>query len=397
MKTSFGKIILFFSFLFILVPKCAYAKTLQDLYNQLAKLQAQYDENKSNRELTEKEISKLNSEINSISASIEQTRQDIKQAEIDIENSKKKIEEKKIETDGFLQFLQVSNGGNIYVEYLFDASSYTDFIYRYEVVKQLTNYNSDLIDELEKLILDLQEKEKILKEKTIKLENDRKTLTSKVTTLTSNLSNFKSEGVDIEEDIKDMKKQIKYYEDLGCSRNQDITTCSSSIYAWGWKYPLARGCVTSEYTGYSIRTDWSGGGGHYGIDLDCVGEGAKVYAAANGVIRRIARYSCGGNAVYIYHNVNGKSYTSVYMHLLSVNSSLYVGKVVTDDTIVGYVGGYSTSSARGGYDDCTTGAHLHFGLAEGDSSYNFNPYSFNPREIFSFPGLVYSGGGYFSR
>ena len=51
----------------------------------------------------------------------------------------------------------------------------------------------------------------------------------------------------------------------------------------------------------------------------------------------------------------------------------------------------------GGYDYCTTGAHLHFGIAEGDTAYSFNSYSFNPREIFAFPKLVYSGGGYFYR
>ena len=61
--------------------------------------------------------------------------------------------------------MQVSNGGNIYLEYLFDAENYTDFIYRYEVVKQLTNYNSTLIDELEALILDLQSEVGKLSEK----------------------------------------------------------------------------------------------------------------------------------------------------------------------------------------------------------------------------------------
>ena len=383
--------------LVIIYPNNIEAKTLQDLYNQLAKLQAEYNTNKNNRDLTQAEINKLNSEINSISATIEQTRKDIAQAEKDIEDSKKKIEDKKIETDGMIQFLQVSNGGNIYLEYLFDAENYTDFIYRYEVVKQLTNYNEELITELEKLILDLQQKEKDLSEKQIKLENERKNLTQKVGTLTNNLSNFMSEGVDIKKDIDDMKKQIKIYEDMGCSKTQDLNSCTGQVNAYGWRYPLARGCVTSEYTGYNIRTDWSGGGGHYGIDLDCVGEGTTVYAAAAGVVRRVTRYSCGGNAVYISHRVNGKNYTSVYMHLLSVNSGIYVGKVVTDTTVVGYVGGYSTAINHGGYDYCTTGAHLHFGIAEGDNAFNFNPYSINPREIFAFPKLVYSGGGYFSR
>ena len=395
-KIVTGIVIIFILFL-VIYPKNTDAKTLQDLYNQLAKLQAEYNTNKNNRDLTQAEINKLNNEINNISATIEQTRKDIAQAEKDIESSKEKINNKKVETDGMIQFLQVSNGGNIYLEYLFDAESYTDFIYRYEVVKQLTNYNSELIDELEKLILELQQKEKELAEKQTKLENERKNLTQKVSTLTNKLASYKTEGVDIEKDIEDMKKQIKVYEDLGCSKTQDLNSCTGQVNAYGWRYPLAKGCVTSEYTGYNIRTDWSGGGGHFGIDLDCVGEGTPVYAAAAGVVRRVTKYSCGGNAVYISHRVNGKNYTTVYMHLLSVNKEMYVGKVVTDTTVVGYVGGYSTSVDHGGYDYCTTGAHLHFGIAEGDSSYNFNPYSINPREIFAFPKLVYSGGGYFSR
>ena len=397
MKKIAVSLILIIAFVMLIFPINVKAKTLQDLYNELAKLQSQYNANKNNRNLTESELNKINNEINYISNTIENIRKEIIQAEKDIEDSKQKIEDKKLETDGFIQFLQVSNGGNIYLEYLFNAENYTDFIYRYEVVKQLTNYNSELIDELETLILNLQKKEKELAKKTVTLENNRKELTKKVTTLSTSLASYREEGVDIEKDIEDMKKQIKIFEDLGCSKDQDLNSCTGTVNAYGWKYPLAKGCVTSEYTGYKTRTDWSGGGGHYGIDLDCVGEGTKVYAAAAGVVRRITRYSCGGNAVYIAHRVNGKNYTSVYMHLLRVDSGIYVGKVVTDSTIVGYVGGYSTAIQHGGYDYCTTGAHLHFGIAEGDSTYNFNPYSINPREIFAFPKLVYSGGGYFSR
>ena len=383
--------------LVLIIPSKIEAKTLQDMYDQLADLQTKYNNNKNSKNLTQSQINQLNGEITTISATIEKTRKEIKQAEIDIENSKTKIADKKVETDGLIQFLQVSNGGNIYLEYLFDAENYTDFIYRYEVVKQLTNYNSDLIDELEALILDLQAKEKELSEKTVKLENDRQELTKKVNTLSYSLANFESEGVDIEEDIADLKKVIKVYEDMGCSRNQDITTCAASINAFGWKYPMAKGCVTSEYTGFNQRLDYSGGGGHHAIDLDCVGEGTNVYAAADGTIARIAFYDCGGNAVYITHTVNGKKYTSVYMHLLKIASGMYVGKVVTDQTVIGYVGGWSTSTANGGYDRCTTGAHLHFGVAEGHNAWDFNSYSINPREIFSFPSLVYNGGGYFYR
>lgn len=392
------KIAIFSFLLLMIVPSFVEAKSLNDYYNELAKLQAEYNANKNNKSLTENQMAQINTEINNINTSITKIREEIKEAEEDIKESKIEIEEKKTETDGLIQFLQISNGGNIYLEYLFDAENYTDFIYRYEVVKQLTNYNSDLIDELEQLILGLQEKEKKLNEKNVKLESERKELTGKLSTLQYSLDSYMVEGTTIEDDIKDLQKQIKAYEDKGCSRYQDVSTCTASINATGWTYPLVKGCVTSEYTGSAIRNDWSGGGSHYGIDLSCVNEGTNVYPAADGVVARIVyKSSCGGNMVYINHNVNGKKYTTVYMHLLNITSGLYVGQIVTTKTVIGGVGGWSTWTQNGGYDRCTGGTHLHFGMAEGNNAFNFNPYAFNPREIFAFPKLIYSGGGYFYR
>ena len=392
------KIIIIGVLLMLIIPNHVEAKTLNDMYNELAKLKTEYNTNKNNKQLTESQIKEINTDINRINKSITTIRNDIKQAEADIADSKEKIDDKKVETDGLIQFLQVSNGGNIYLEYLFDAENYTDFIYRYEVVKQLTNYNSDLIDELEQLILDLQQKEKDLSNKKVKLEGERSELSSRLNKLEASLSTYMVEGSDIKDDIEYLEKQIKIYEDRGCNRNQDISTCVVSVNATGWTYPLAKGCVTSEYTGSEERTDWSGGGSHYGIDLSCVAEGTSVYPAADGVVARITRESkCGGNMVYIYHVVNGKTYTTVYMHLLFISSNIKVDQIVTTKTVIGGVGGYSTSTKRGGYDKCTDGRHLHFGMAEGHNASRFNTYAFNPREILSFPKLTYSGGGYFYR
>ena len=74
----------------------------------------------------------------------------------------------------------------------------------------------------------------------------------------------------------------------------------------------------------------------------------------------INRASCGGNTVYIQHIINGKYYTTQYTHLLSY--SVKVGQVVTKFTQIGQVGGGAQTKK---YDRCTTGAHLHFGIANG--------------------------------
>ncbi|UKI27821.1 MAG: hypothetical protein L6V91_04510 [Bacilli bacterium] len=63
----------------------------------------------------------------------------------------KKFKIKSNETDELLKFLQISSGENVYLEYLFQAESYTDFIYRYSIVSQLTEYNTNLMNELKSI------------------------------------------------------------------------------------------------------------------------------------------------------------------------------------------------------------------------------------------------------
>ena len=378
------------------------AKTLGKLKDELADLEAKYKDAENKKNLTEAEINNLTSEINRITANIEQTKKDIQKAEKEIAESEKEIEAKKEETNELLKFLQVTSGENIYLEYLFEADSYTDFIYRYSVVSQLTEHNNNLMNELEDLVEKLEAKKVEYQNKKTRLEEQSKELTAKMAVLRANLKDYKEEGTSIEDDIKDMKKQIKELEDIGCKDNEDITTCGRNgamVNAYGWSYPLAWGCVTSEYVGFGNRLDWSGSvSGHHGIDLDCVSEGTTVYAAAAGQVARVVhKSSCGGNMVWVYHNVNGRKYTTVYMHLLSIANGITQDKIVTDQTVIGTLGGYSTATQNGGYDACTGGAHLHFGLADGWNAYSFNSYSFNPREIFAFPKLIYSGGGYFYR
>lgn len=394
------KLIWVFLLLMLFIPTFSVeAKSLQDFRNELRGLEKKYEQANNNKNLTSSQINSLTDEVNTIASNIERIKEEIKKAEADIIDSQNKITEKKEETNELLKFLQVSSGENVYLEYIFKADSYTDFIYRYSVVSQLTDYNNNLMEELRVLVSELEDKKKTMAQKKVSLESKSEEMNSKLLTLRANLANYKEEGTTIEQDISDMKKKIKEYEDMGCYSNEDVTTCiqrisnsGNSITATGWTYPLTWGCVTSEYTGFNIRDDWSGGGSHHGIDLDCVNEGTNVYAAANGIVARVVYYSsCGGNMVWVYHNVNGQPYTTVYMHLLEIYAK--ENQVVTPSTVIGAVGGGSTAS----YDNCTGGTHLHFGMAYGHNAYNFNNNSFNPRNLFAFPKLIYSGGGYFSR
>jgi len=374
-------IILFTAFLiFNFIPKVE-AKTINDMYNELSELEKKKAQSDSQRKLTQNEINEISKSISDTNAEIEKARQDIVKANEEIELSKDEIEAKKEETKDLLKFLQLSSGENVYLQYIFKAEDYTDFIYRYSIVSQLSNYNNDLMNELDALIKQLEEDKINLANKEKELEQKREELSAKRITLGTQLSLVEGEGTSIAEDIADLKKEITHYKNLGCANDQDINSCSNIPYASGWKYPLKQGVVTSNYsnrTYYDPNRGWISDY-HYAIDIGGNYEGTPVYPAAAGIVARIVyRYYCGGNMVYIYHNVNGKPYTTVYMHLLNYNVS--VGQKVTDTTVIGTVGGgYGTSA----WETCSTGAHLHFGMAEGHNANNFNTYAFDPDEIFT--------------
>ena len=170
--------------------------------------------------------------------------------------------------------------------------------------------------------------------------------------------------------------------------NEDINKCVTIPFSSEFKRPLKSGRVGSEF-GKRYHPTQHVYKLHTGIDLQ-TGEGKPVLASAAGrVAAIIKKASCGGNQVYLHHNINGVYYTTVYMHLLSYN--VKVGDVVRQGEQIGKVGGGSTKS----YDKCTTGPHLHFsvatGLYFGSAPYGYSSYStfvkklLNPRTVVYFP------------
>ena len=95
--------------------------------------------------------------------------------------------------------------------------------------------------------------------------------------------------------------------------------------------------------------------GHVALDITSPrGSNELIFPVANGTISSIYRDGAGALIVTVLHNVNGKKYTSQYVHLSSYANGLYVGKPVTVNDCLGKMGttGYST------------GVHLHFALVD---------------------------------
>ncbi len=355
------------------------AKTLGDLrriYNNLL------EEKQKNDSLTAEakaEIARKEAAIKQAEADIHQAEEDmeIAQANIDesnlkIEESRQKIDKLTKEVEKVLLYLQQMQGQNAYVEYVSGASTMTDLITRIAAVEQVSDHIQNTMKALEEEVHSLEAEVKRNEELKIEL-NNKKILLEKqsleyksiIAANFSKIGEYNKYALDINTQIKTAKQSLDSYV-ARCSevvgRTDDdvlLSSCSRAPINTGWLKPLRSGIIMSE-----VGARW----GSYHNALDIGGpspfEGTPVYAAAAGVVSgRVERYSCGGNMLYIDVVVGGKEYVTYYYHLLRFNVN--VGDVVDQNTVIGWVGGYSTATSHGGYDSCTTGAHLHFGVANG--------------------------------
>ena len=322
-------------------------------------------------------IDEMNKEMGELNKKINEDEERIKESKSKVESLQEDIDAKRVEIDNLLNFLEVSNGDNVYLEYVFKAKTFSDFIYRSTVVEQLTKYNDELIDEMYKMIEEQKKLQTELQKDIDESESSVNQMEKLLKKYGLDMNDIDEEKRDVEADIKARKVEVAEYEraykEAGCKEDVDVTKCVNIPPAGQFVRPLQKGNITSYY-GMRYHPTKHYYTMHNGVDIGGNKTGTKVFAAAAGKVNKIVnKSSCGGNMVYIQHTVKGKQYRTVYMHLHTIN--VKVGQIVTASTQIGTVGGGES------YDRCSTGAHLHFGLLKGWDGYTY----YNPRNYIDIP------------
>lgn len=343
------------------IPKDIFASDNRTIASIKADLETQKQElldNEEQQELTQEEIDTIIANVEVIEADIVTGQNEIIELNTEIAQLEIDIEEKEEEIKRLLNFVQITSGESIYLEYIFNAQSFTDLIYRVSVSEQLTEYNDNLIEEFNQMIADniakrfeINEKEQELLVKKEELEVEL----SKLRTVQDDLSDI---SVTLLEGIEASEELIETLLADGCYETETVDACYARIKQLPsdtsfWR-PTTFGYISSVF---GWRSYYYNGelisGYHYGIDISR-NEGYPVYASASGQVALVtSQWSGTGNAIFVYHTVNGVNYTTAYFHLQSFAVS--EGQNVTKDTIIGYVGNTGQS----------TGAHLHLSVLSG--------------------------------
>ena len=149
------KSIIIFLLLVLLIPVAKVnAITINDYKKELSDLQKEKEYVQKNQAEIQKKIDEANAEILKISEKMILAEQEKTAISQQITKNELDIAEKKEQIKDLIVFSQKSSGDNFYLNYLFGAENFTDFIYRISIIQQLTKKNSELMDQMNKLIED---------------------------------------------------------------------------------------------------------------------------------------------------------------------------------------------------------------------------------------------------
>lgn len=178
------------------------------LKTKSASLKSEINSKQSNVDSAKLSIADAADKINSLNSQINEVTQKIAYMNTAITNAENNLNEKKALLKDRIYSMQSQMNSNAYVDYLFNASSFSDFFSRAATLKDLTSYETDLMNEIkeEQKQLEIQKQtlvdtqtalnaqksqaEELQKSLVAKLEAEQKALQDKQSDLSDNESNI---------------------------------------------------------------------------------------------------------------------------------------------------------------------------------------------------------------
>lgn len=326
---------------------------LSGLTNDLSALQKQIS-------LLDSQIEAQQDEIDAQEELLTELTQMIADKTIELEESERQQAEQYDQLRSRLRYM-VEHGTASSLSILLSSDSFSDFLNRYEIIRQISLRDENLFEQLKAI------RDKVLTEKQ-ELEDTKKEAEDTKAQMEANKAELEAqmeakrkqmESIQLaQKNVKDAYAAMIETEDelMAQYKKAAAEYAAQSTYVGGtfmWPLPAGNNVVTCKY---GMRTHPITGKRklHTGVDLRAA-TGTKVYAANKGTVTTSGYSSAWGNYIIISH---GGGITTLYAHL-SKRSVSKDDKVKQGD-IIGYSGntGYSTAP------------HLHFEISKNGSTYN---------------------------
>ena len=341
---------------------CVHAQDLTELQEQSSQLTQAIDESNNRLQAVQEQLSTNMQELQDLDNQIAQSQNELDAINTDISDLMKQInenEDKLTKTQANLDDIQSLLDARIikmyespkfeFLQVLLESKSATEFLSTYYAMKELAEYDKQLLETVKKQKEDIETTKKILAEKKKQVVENKQKQQKKTQVLanTKTMRQYYISKLSTEE--QELQAKIDEY-------NSEVTAIESEIklmalnsisadYIGGamvWPIP-GYSTITSEY-GMRVHPITGAYKLHTGTDIGAP-MGADFVAAAKGVVTKAEMTPAYGNMVIIDH---GGGVQTLYAHGSAI--LVQVGQEVEAGTPVLKVGstGYST------------GPHAHF-------------------------------------
>lgn len=387
MKT---KTIISFFLCFSLLSTSVFASSIDDLKEQREReereqqnLESELDEIRHEKETLEEKMEKLTNEIKTtmaqikvVEGKIEDTEQKIEETKKEIEITEADLEEKKEILARNLRILQMK-GEVTYMEFLFRSEDVSDFLYRFNSLKSISEANRILYDIVRDTMAKLKLQKETLEATKLEQEKQKNELVALKNTqdikrneqlvilkeLEHKEDHLENEIASQEAALAEIETQIQE----AIRREQERRNNGGEVVNGSGQFiiPIPAGSyyISSGY-GYRTHPVYGTQKLHNGIDY-AAPYGTPILAADSGTVLFARRASGYGHWVVINHN-NG--FYTIYGHMYGNQIYVQEGQNVTRGQQIAAVGSDGTS----------TGYHLHFTLSQGNWSNAINPNPYLP-------------------
>lgn len=329
---------------------------IKDSESKKEEIQKSLDQIMENITATSKQLSAAEEELDKVNDSLAQNQAALEAAQTKEQQQTESLRKRlrAIYEDGSLSYFNI----------LMSSESIFDFFYKVEIIKEITEYDNNLLNTIKDTKAEIEDKQQQIEADKTAAEEKKAVVETKKQELDAqsqqkkNLIDKENENIEaakarlakIEAEEEQTRREIAAKEAEARRKAEEAARKNGTTYtpvvhsASGmiWPVPSCR-TVTSEYkmrlhpvTGqYKLHT---------GMDIGC-GSGSAVIAAQAGTVIKASYNVAYGNHVVISH---GNGVSTLYAH----NSSLLVS--------VGQTVKQGQTIARSGNTGYSTGPHMHF-------------------------------------
>ena len=208
-----------------ITPFTVHAKTIKEFEEEVNKFTEELQSKENQIAANDAEVASIQQRMVEISSQISEVQNNIDKLQQEIEEANVEIAEKSTQSKELFQYLQISEGENAYLEYIFGATDITDMIYRMSIVEQLTEYNDQIMTELSNLVEANKNRKTELANQQTELENLNAELESEKQKINADTAAIRESMPSVQEQLEAAKSNLEYYQNLGCGDNEDIQDC----------------------------------------------------------------------------------------------------------------------------------------------------------------------------